>query len=192
MVYQSSPPVVYTLQIVTVVWLILIAGKHCNPCNSILPLTTTPGLSSCLSLWVMPLTKLLPPKQAAQQFTQTVIWGGQYLQTSSRVLAFFLVLTTVLTSRLPDSAEAAQWKTWTLCIGILLPVAPYEVKFIFWINDRIEEMGEKWKKDVDVSAEEKSELRELLDTWKRRNWGRVLIPLATGVVGLLSLVTRDR
>jgi len=74
----------------------------------------------------------------------------------------------------------------------LLPVAPYEIKFIFWINDRIEEMGTKWEKGADISTEEKIELRDLLDLWKRRNWGRVIIPLTTGVVGLLGLVTRNK
>jgi len=140
----------------------------------------------------MPLTKLLPPKHAAQQFNQTVTWGREYLQTSSRILAVLLLTTTILTSQLPDPSEAENWKTWAFCIGILLPVAPYEIKFIFWINDRIEEMGTKWEKGADISTEEKIELRDLLDLWKRRNWGRVIIPLTTGVVGLLGLVTRNK
>jgi hypothetical protein len=108
------------------------------------------------------------------------------------MLAFLLLTTTVLTARLPDAAEAAQWKRWAACLGILLPVAPYEVLFIFWINDRIAAMEANWTKDgnAEVKAEEKRELGALLDLWKSRNWGRVLLPLATGVVGLLGIVSR--
>jgi hypothetical protein len=54
-------------------------------------------------------------------------------------------------------------------------------------------MEVKWTKDgkVEVKTEEKRELGALLDMWKLRNWGRVLLPLASGVVGMLGLVSRS-
>jgi hypothetical protein len=45
-----------------------------------------------------------------------------------------------LTAQLTNAAGATQWKRWTVCLGILLPVAPYEVMFILWVNDRIDKM----------------------------------------------------
>ncbi|KAF2684226.1 hypothetical protein K458DRAFT_404500 [Lentithecium fluviatile CBS 122367] len=70
-----------------------------------------------------------------------------------------------------------------LCLGILAPVAPYEIVFIFPINDRIDELEKRWKNGSDVSTEEKGKLRDWLDMWKARNWGRVAAPLVHGVVG---------
>ena len=53
---------------------------------------------------------------------------------------FSLITTVFLTLRLPDPAQAEQWKTWALAVGIMVPVAPYEVYCIFPINDRVKEM----------------------------------------------------
>jgi hypothetical protein len=149
---------------------------------------TQPGLSSCLSLWVIPLASLLPAQQACRQFTQTVTWGFQYLQPSSRILGVSLLLTTLLTFQLPGE-ESETWKTWATALAILVPVAPYEVYFIFPINDRVKEIG----RELSTGEEEKSvkkELDALLRTWKIRNWGRVLAPLVAGVVGWMGVVGR--
>jgi hypothetical protein len=72
-------------------------------------------------------------------------------------MALLLLTTTVLKAQLPDASEAAEWKRWAVCLVILLPVAPYEIMFIFGINDRIAEMEAKWTKDdkAEVKAEEK-------------------------------------
>ncbi|KAF3041358.1 hypothetical protein E8E12_008231 [Didymella heteroderae] len=147
------------------------------------------GLSSCLSLWLIPLISLLPPAQACRQFTQTVTWGFQYLQPSSRILGASLLLTTVLTSRLADAEHAQRWKLWAVALGILVPVAPYEALCIFPINDSVKRMGEQ----VRSGADEKRvapELIRLLDRWRVRNYGRVVLPLVAGVVGWLGVVGR--
>ena len=146
-----------------------------------------PGLSSCLSLWVVPLTALLPPKLLARQFKQTFTWGGQYLLPSSRALGASLLLTTILTSRLPDSAEAEKWKNWAGLFCTLITVAPYEIYFIFPINDRVEEIGEELEKGVKVEEEVKKELKDLLAKWQFRNFGRVALPTLVGVGGILTL-----
>jgi hypothetical protein len=136
----------------------------------------------------MPLTKLLPPPLAAAQFQQTFTWGKQYLQPSSRILGALLLLTTFLTSRLSDPAQAAKWRDWALCLGILAPVAPYEVYTIFHLNDRVEEIGDEVRRGVGSEAERKAELGVLLGKWQVRNFGRVAIPLCAGLVGLWSMI----
>ncbi|KAJ4991592.1 hypothetical protein SVAN01_02973 [Stagonosporopsis vannaccii] len=145
------------------------------------------GLSSCLSLWVLPLTALLPTKQACAQFTQTVTWGFQYLQPASRTLALLLLLTTALTARLPLPLHAEAWKTWAVALAILVPVAPYEVYWIFPINDRVKEIGKEVEEGRDGERAGR-ELRGLFELWRLRNYGRVGIPLLAGLVGWMGVV----
>ncbi|KAF3007597.1 hypothetical protein E8E13_007763 [Curvularia kusanoi] len=144
------------------------------------------GLSSCLSLWVLPLTALLPPRLACAQFTQTVTWGLHYLQPSSRLLAFLLLTTVFLTSRLPRPEDAEQWKTWALALVVLIPVAPYEVYWIFPINDRVKEIGSAVSGEGD-EKEAKGELQVLFRRWQKLNFGRVGLPLAAGIVGWMGV-----
>ncbi|KAH6621975.1 hypothetical protein C7974DRAFT_214216 [Boeremia exigua] len=147
------------------------------------------GLSSCLSLWVLPLTKLLPPALACAQFIQTVTWGLQYLQPSSRILGISLLTTALLTSYLPDPAQAEQWKTWAVALAILAPVAPYEVYCIFPINDRVSEIREEVERGAN-EEKAKKELKALFSKWQFRNYGRVGIPLVAGIVGWYGITRR--
>ena len=153
-------------------------------------LILNPGLSSCLSLWVVPLTALLPPKLLARQFRQTFIWGGQYLLPSSRALGASLLLTTILTSRLSDPAEAEKWKNWAGLFCTLITVAPYEIYFIFPMNDRVEEIGEELEKGVRMEEDVKKELQDLLAKWQFRNFGRVALPALVGVAGIVNMDKR--
>lgn len=151
-------------------------------------LLTHPGLSSCLSLWLIPLTTRLPPAQACTQFTQTVTWGFQYLQPSSRILGALLLATTILTASLPDAEDAEKWKSWAVALAVLVPVAAYEVYCIFPINDRVKEIGESIVGAGGKGVER--ELEGLFGKWKGRNWGRVGMPLVAGVVGWMGVVRR--
>jgi hypothetical protein len=137
----------------------------------------------------MPLLMRAPPKVAAQQFCTAVKWGMQYLQTSSRTLGASLLITVFLVSRLQDSTEAQEWKTWAAALAILIPVAPYEIYAIFPINDRINEirLELEGKTAEDFSTAQKAELGALLTKWQWRNWGRVACPLVVGLVGLTSI-----
>ncbi|KAF9697653.1 hypothetical protein EKO04_004190 [Ascochyta lentis] len=145
------------------------------------------GLSSCLSLWIMPLTTLLPPHLAASQFTQTVTWGSQYLQPTSRLLAASLLLTTLLTYCLPTPEHAAAWPYWAAALAVLLPVAPYEVIFIFPINERVQAIAGALEGGGDEKGA-KRELVVLLQQWRVRNYGRVGMPVVAGVVAWCGVV----
>ena len=182
---------VRTLQMTVATSLIFIGGEphsfRCHPSHvSPSARLINPGLSSCLSLWVMPLTLLLPPHLAVKQFNQTVLWGFRDLQPSSRILMFSLITTVFLTLRLPDPAQAEQWKTWALAVGIMVPVAPYEVYCIFPINDRVKEIGQDIEKRRDENRF-KRELGELFTKWQFRNCVRVGLPLVAGFVGWLAV-----
>jgi hypothetical protein len=99
------------------------------------------------------------------------------------MLGASLLLINILTSRL----ESEEWKTWALLLCSLVIVAPYEIWFIFPINDRVEqigrELGEGNKKEEDF----RSELHALLNQWQARNFVRMGLPLCVGVVGMLNL-----
>lgn len=70
-------------------------------------------------------------------------------------------------------------------------MAPYEIFYIFPINDRIEEIGEEIEKDKGREVELKKELQELLNKWQFRNFGRILSPLVVGVAGMLNIVKKE-
>lgn len=115
-------------------------------------------------------------------------WGFHYLQPSSRILGASLLLTTILTSQLAGE-EGEKWRLWAMALAILVPVAPYEVYFIFPINDRVKEIDD----DINgrgASEKVEKELKRLFRKWKVRNWGRVVMPLVAGVVGWLGVVKR--
>jgi hypothetical protein len=137
----------------------------------------------------MPLTAKLPPKLAARQFQQTYTWGGKYLQPSSRILGASLLLTTILTSYLPDAVEAEKWKIWAALLCVLIPVSPYEIYAIFWINDRVDEIVEELDQGKVEEENRKTEIRELLGKWAFRNYGRAGFPFVVGVLAMMNVVT---
>lgn len=123
------------------------------------------------------------------QFTLTFTWGGQYLLPSSRLLGGTALLTTILVSRLSDASEAERWKVWAACLILLISLAPYEINFIFTINDRIGEIGEELK-SCGKNETRKKELESLLRKWQGRNFVRMGVPLVVGIIGLNNIVTR--
>lgn len=188
---ETFTKLVYGLQVTVVTSCIFIGGTTLYKImEHISELNLHQGLSSCLSLWVVPLTKVLPPKLAVKQFKQTFTWGGQYLLPSSRMLGASLLLTTYLTSRLPKPAQAAKWRAWAACFGTLITVAPYEIYYIFPINDRVEEIGEEIESGARNEEEQKRELQELLGKWQFRNFGRVGLPAFVGVAAMMNIIRR--
>ncbi|KAG7004376.1 hypothetical protein G7Y79_00026g059600 [Physcia stellaris] len=145
------------------------------------------GISTCLSIWIMPLLQHASPLARIAQFNSTVHKGGQYLQPSSRVLSACLLTLTVL-EYLADGWGARCW-AYACTLLVVLPVAPYEVCCIFWINDRVAEVGRelkagneiKEKGDDGSQSAVEEELEELIGMWRRRNWGRAGPALAAGV-----------
>ena len=87
-----------------------------------------------------------------------------------------------------------------LALAVLVPTAPYEVYFIFPINDRVEEIGRGMDRlNKDNEKEERTEreieeinreLRALLASWGYRNWGRVgpclVAAMLVGTAGMLG------
>lgn len=218
--YMDFPTIAYALQIMTITGCIFTGGKflthtvvhraqmlrdqllsslhqgmghvHIRLCLANTKFPT--GVSSTLSLWIIPLSLHLPPHLAAAQFTRTITWGLQYLLPASRILAVLLCTTTILTSQLASPFEAQKWRIWALYMCSFATIAPYEIYLIFPINDRVAEIGRvlgKYEQDNEEVVEmHGKELHELLKKWQARNFGRVIMPVLVGVAGILSLTNR--
>ena len=148
------------------------------------------GLSFCLSTWVVPniVPPGTPPKVTIRQFSATISRGGRFLQPSSRILAASLLYIFWVTLQSSDQALAGCWRYWATCLAILVPLAPYEIYFIFPINEQILRMDALLDGSThDVKQVEK--LRDSLRKWQLRNLGRVILPLLASLVGLRSLVS---
>jgi hypothetical protein len=52
-----------------------------------------------------------------------------------------------------------------------MTAAPYDICYIFPLNDRVEEIGEEMDREVRKAEEQKRELQELLGKWQFRNLG---------------------
>ena len=67
---------------------------------------------------------------------------------------------------------------------MFLPVAPYEIYFIFPINDRILEIGKVLGRTSKGKGEQgvEKELATLLEMWRNRNWGRAMPGLVASVL----------
>ena len=75
-----------------------------------------------------------------------------------------------------------------MTIFVLVPAAPYEIYFIFPINDKIMAMNQQVEKDgEDMTKQQISELSSLLDKWAYRNFVRVALPFVAGVLGICNL-----
>lgn len=138
------------------------------------------------SLWVMPLI-MLPentPRIMIAQFMETVGRGGRFLQPTSRALAVGLVALTVLTARHPDTDVAARWKYHAAAGFVIVQTAWYEIVYIFPINDKIAAIGSKEK----LSEDDRKKLISLMEGWQRLQWGRILLPLAAGIIGFLAVL----
>ena len=149
----------------------------------------------------MPLLQHASPPARIAQFNSTVHKGGLYLQSSSRILSFCLFVLTIL-EYLEDGA-GRRWKLYGATLLAVVSIAPYEVWCIFWINDRVaevgRELGEKGRKGSGEGEKEgkgdgkgesgekggcgavERELKELIGMWRRRNWGRALPALGAGI-----------
>ena len=76
-----------------------------------------------------------------------------------------------------------------MTIFVLVPAAPYEIYFIFPINDRILKMDQRIEQDgEDLTEPQIKELASLLDKWAYRNLVRVALPFVAGVVGICNLI----
>lgn len=164
--------------------------------NQILGLTTITslsalgGLSCCLSTWIIPLLrKSSSPSSAIAQFELTIQKGFRYLQPSSRILGAALASLTYLTHKSADAGIHAQWRFWATALAILLPVAPYEVYFIFPTNHHISDLGKKVRsgeKD-ELNGEQREEFEALLTKWQWRNGVRFATPILAAVIGGLGM-----
>lgn len=146
------------------------------------------GLSFCLSTWVIPNMFLAPPPSQIKQFIATVTKGARYLMRASRTVMLLLVIITWLTASSSDPSVSAGWKSWLITIFVLIPTAPYEIYFIFPINDRVMEMNHQIAKDgEELTEQQKKELSSLLNKWAYRNFGRVAMPFMAGILGIYNL-----
>lgn len=153
-------------------------------------LTFLGGLSCCLSTWIIPLLqRSLPtaPRETLAQFDLMIYKGFTYLQTSSRILGALLASLTFLTYRSRDPLVRGQFRFWAAALAMLVPIAPYEVYFIFPSNDRIKEIQSELKGD-EIKTEERDEVRGLLERWQWRNGIRFATPVVAGLVGMMGML----
>lgn len=181
---QFFRPALETFVIVSMVFL---SGKQfLIPRHTQTLIHSVLGLASCLSLWVIPIALL--PENSTQsivaQFNETIHRGAKFLQPSSRLLTVALVLLTILTSRHPDAAIASRWRYQAGAGIVVAQTAWYERVYIFPINDQVKAIGEKPKfEDAD-----RMRLISLLRRWQRLHWGRVLLPLASGILAFAAVL----
>ncbi|MCJ1252777.1 hypothetical protein MMC24_000583 [Lignoscripta atroalba] len=145
------------------------------------------GASAALSFVVIPIELLAPPKIFTTQFSATIQKGKELLQTSSRATALTFVVLAWSCSQHSDVALASKWRYYATSAALMVAIAPYEILYVFPVNDRIGELGERLQGESLEEKEEK-ELRALMLSWRRRNLGRVTLVFAAAAVGLWSVV----
>lgn len=145
------------------------------------------GLSFCLSVWVIPNAFLVPPALQLQQFTETFTKGSKFLLPSGRLIMASLLSRTLLTIYHPDPVISKGWTIWALMSGIMILAAPFEILTIFPINDRASKLKRQVEKDrKPLSHAQEMEVSRLMTLWASRNFGRVILPLVAGLIGLLN------
>jgi hypothetical protein len=152
------------------------------------------GISCCLSTWIIPLLRRSQsPSTAIAQFQLMIEKGFRYLQTSSRILGAALASLTFLAYSSQDSKIASQFKYWAAALAMLVPLAPYEIYFIFPSNYRIDDMGKALRKreNDELTAQEKVEFEGLLTRWQWRNGVRFLTPVIAGVIGTVGMFASE-
>lgn len=143
------------------------------------------GISLCLSTWVIPNALLVSPASQVKQFVATFSRGEKYLLPGGRTIMAALIVNTCLTASHPDLAVSADWPRWATMSGLLITAAPYEVYTIFPINDRAKELYQQIEKRREpLTPSQEAEVQGLLTKWALRNYGRVVLPLLAGLLGL--------
>ena len=124
----------------------------------------------------MALLELAPPRVRVSQFNLTVEKGGRYLQTATRTMAIgqLALIFLAYTSSATSPAWDLRCTLYALMFGIAVSMAPYEICFIFPINDRVVELGKALEVTGEKEENEKidKELTTLARKWRFRNWGR--------------------
>lgn len=130
-----------------------------------------------------------PSRTITKQFEEVIRLGYKYLQSGSRNLAIAVLATTVLTYYHPDPAIASKWKWYAAASFTLVQVAWYEVVFIFPINDQAIAMGDKLEgDDMWLQDREHAKLHELLRSWRRWHFGRIMAAFIPGCMTLAALM----
>jgi hypothetical protein len=82
-----------------------------------------------------------------------------------------------------------KWKWYAAAGLVLVQVAWYEVVFIFPINDQAIAMGDKLDGgDLWLKSSEHAKLQELLRSWPRWHFGRILAAFIPGCITLAALL----
>lgn len=128
-----------------------------------------------------------PPQVKVMQFNHTIEKGRRYLQTCSRTQGASIVLMALLTYLQPTASYKSEWKLWLVAFFMLFPIAPYEIYFIFPINNEVAAIG-RIGEEGDVGREALRKIDERLNAlfrkWQLRNGGRFIPPLI--VSGILA------
>jgi hypothetical protein len=130
-----------------------------------------------------------PSRTITDQFREVIRRGYKYLQSGSRNLSIAILATTVLTYYHPDEAIALKWKWYAAAFFTLVQAAWYEVVFIFPINDQAIAMGDKLEgDDLWLKNGEHAKLQELIRSWRRRHFGRIMAAFIPGCITWAALL----
>lgn len=184
----SYPGLLQAFRITTISSMLFISGSLWSSVPAPSAQLNMLGLSFCLSTWVIPNILMVPPHLQTRQFTATVTKGARYLMRASRTMMVSLLLNTWLTAIHPDPLVSADWTTWATMCCVLFAAAPYEIYFIFPINDAVMSLNRQVEKDKRaLSNDQETELANNLNRWAFRNYGRVALPLIAGILGMCHI-----
>ncbi|KAM0720868.1 hypothetical protein Q7P37_003153 [Cladosporium fusiforme] len=138
------------------------------------------GIAIALSVWVIPLLLLptTPSRTVVHQLNETIRRGGKYLQNASRLVAFLLAITALLTLGVGDSVSYAA------ALVVMLCVAVWEAVFIFPINDEIKALEGKFEGEEQIwlSPVEHMALQDMVKRWRVWHFGRIVAVFVAGVL----------
>ncbi|EON61829.1 hypothetical protein W97_01047 [Coniosporium apollinis CBS 100218] len=125
-----------------------------------------------------------------RQFHYLITLGAKYLQNGSRIQGISLSTLVYLLYRHPDPDMASRWKWFAAALFVGAQVAWYEVVYVFPTNDRLVEMEGELRKTDEPDADRKArpEVMRLLEKWRRRHIGRIIIPFAAVTLAFCGLL----
>lgn len=140
----------------------------------------------------MNVLQLATPKEKAAQFKKTVIMGETYIQPMSRTCSVLLMSMLALTYNDPTYNGIPDWKAWGTALCVLAPTLPYELFFIFPLNEKIKGMlAEMEQGDRKAGKDDSEKLNGLFRKWRLLNIGRLTPPLVASIIILSVLQSRE-
>lgn len=140
----------------------------------------------------MNILQLATPQEKAAQFSKTVVMGETYIQPMSRTCSVLLMSMLALTWNNQTYNGIPDWKAWGTALCVLAPTLPYELMFVFPINEKIKGMlSEMEQGDRKAGSASGEKLDGLFRKWRLLNIGRITPPLVASIIILSVLHSRE-